>query len=239
MFNAPETVIARQAPAAAPYPDDAWELLSVKLSAQRKERILRMVALRTAYVRLIVQDLIDPHNISACLRSADAFGVLHVDVVTQRQKYRPSTASRGSGQWLKIKRWESIAQAAVRLKGMGYQIAAAFPSARGRLLTDLPVDRPIALLVGNEHEGVDEGWLPYVDETFQVPMTGMAESLNVSVCAAICLYETTRRALAAVGPERFHIPAAQQHALLCEWICRYHSRMYEKELVKLRTGGTS
>ena len=217
------------------YPTDAWDLLSAKLSAGRKERMIAMAAQRTAYVRLVVQDLVDPHNISACLRSADAFGVLHVDVVTARQKYRPSTASRGSGQWLKIKRWESIAAAAKSLKAAGYRIAAAYPSAQGRLLEDLPLAEPIALLFGNEHDGVDDAWLPYVDEKFQVPMTGMAESLNVSVCAAICLYATTRRAQVQIEAERYYIPAFEQHELLCEWICKYHSRMYEAELAKLRT----
>ena len=235
MFDLVKTEVARQVgPINRGYPSDAWDLLSPKLSPERKERMVRMVGMRTNYIRLVVQDLMDPHNISACLRSADAFGILNVDVVTGRLKYSPSTASRGSGQWLKIKRSESIATSARGLKEMGYRIAAAYPSAHKCPLQELPVDQPVALVFGNEKKGVDDDWLPYIDDRFQVPMSGMAESLNVSVCSAICLYETTRRALAVVGAERYYISAALQQELLCEWVCKYHSRMHEKELAKLR-----
>jgi tRNA (guanosine-2'-O-)-methyltransferase len=216
------------------YPDDAWELLAPKLSDERRKKMLDVVARRTQYIRLLIQDIVDPHNISACMRSADAFGILNVDIIAKHQKFSPSTAARGSGQWLQLKRWRSIEEAALAVKAQGFRIAAGYPKDGAYSVYDLPLDQPVAVLFGNEKHGLDDEWLKHADYAFTIPTTGMVESLNISVCAAISLLELTRRASAQVEKGRYYIPEEKQQKLLCEWICRYHSRHYELELDLLR-----
>lgn len=215
------------------YPKDAWELMSPRLTDKRRERMLQVAAHRTDYVRLMVQDIHDPHNISACLRSAEAFGVLNIDVINQYQRFRASTVSKGSANWLNVTKWPTIKECAVSLKEQGYKIAAGYPTTDNLSLFDIPVDKPVALLFGNEHRGIDPEWLEHVDYKFTIPMMGMVESLNISVSAALSMLEITRKARKTLGDERYYLSEEARNNLLGSWVCR-ESRDYEKELSILR-----
>lgn len=215
------------------YPADAWRLLSPRLSDARRERMLAVASQRTSFLRLVIQDIHDPHNVSACLRSADAFGILDCDVVDQGERFRTSTVARGTGGWLRMKRWESIATCAASLKEQGYRVVAGFPDAAAVPLAALPLDKPLAVVFGNEHAGVSPEWLPHIDTKFTIPMVGMVESLNISVSAAVTLFTLRQRAQANVAAANFYLSAAAREELLCEWICRQVAT-HEAELVRLR-----
>lgn len=215
------------------YPRDAWELLSPSLTEKRRSRLLSVAQQRSEHVRLVLQDVHDPHNISACLRSAEAFGVLNIDVVNLYQKFfKPSSASKGSYHWLRVGKHDSIDEYASNLKKSGYKIAAGFPNAKYQL-DELPVDQPIAVVFGNEHRGVDSSWDKHIDYPFTIPMVGMVESLNISVSAALSMYGITQSAKRQLNPSSYYLKEPQINDLLCDWVCK-QVRSYEKQLDILR-----
>jgi tRNA (guanosine-2'-O-)-methyltransferase len=159
-------------------PADAWEVLSPTLSSQRCQRMQQIAGQRTHHVRLVIQDIHNPHNISACLRSAEAFGISRVDIVNTRAFFKVSTASSGVGSWLELRVHTSIAACIAELKNQGYALMLGMPNLDAKPLQQLEVDRPIAVIFGNEHSGVSPEWFNGIDGTFTVPMVGFVESLN-------------------------------------------------------------
>jgi tRNA (guanosine-2'-O-)-methyltransferase len=195
--------------------------------------MLATVKRRTSWVRLVVQDVHQPHNVSACIRSAEAFGIQDIDVVTLKTKFNPSTVARGVDQWVDIHKHESIETCVTDLHSKGYVIAAAFPHGDATPLESLPVDRPVALVLGNEHEGLDSSWRSLADVCFTIPMYGVVESMNISVCAAISMYALTHKARTTIDPESFYIGADRQASLLNKWICNQWPT-WESQLEELR-----
>ena len=216
------------------YPPDAWELLSPKLSPLRRERMLSVAAQRTRHIRLVLQDVFDPHNIGACLRSAEAFGILCCDQVNLYQKFgKASTVGRGADQWLEVRRFTDFQLYTKALKDKGYKIAAAYPAGTAMSLEELPLDRPLAIVFGNEREGLHEAWQEHVDYRFTIPMYGMVESFNVSVSAALTLHSISDRCRKELPAERLLLDPIAQKRLLDQWICR-HSHNPQEELSRLR-----
>lgn len=221
------------------YPPDAWKLLSPQLTTERRERMLAAVAERTGFVRLVMQDTHHPHNVSACLRSAEAFGLSDVDLVCHREKFSPSTVARGVAGWLRLNRRNSIAESVDWLKTSGFRLAAGVPPRSGvRTLDEIPLDQPIAVLFGNEKLGVADEWKPHLDFEFTIPMYGMVESLNISVSAAISLQALTARARKLLSPEIFHLDERGKVRLLNAWVCR-QLRAWDKQLQHLRAATTT
>lgn len=202
------------------FPSDAWKLLSPQLTDKRRQRMLETVAQRTRHVRLVVQDIHQPHNVSACIRSAEGFGVQNIDVVTLKTKFDTSTVARGVDSWVDIKRHQTVESCVKNLHDQGYIVAAAFPYGDAVKLDELPVDKPIALAFGNEHEGLDQAWRDLSDVRFTIPMCGIVESLNISVCAAVSMYGVTQRARASLSPDKYFISESEREELLNRWICR-------------------
>ncbi len=95
------------------------------------------------------------------------------------------------------------------------------------------MDKPVAVLFGNEHQGVSADWDEYVDYKFTIPMVGMVESLNISVSAALSMYELTKNSQKLLGDEKYQLSPERREEILSNWVCR-HSRNYELELERLR-----
>lgn len=219
------------------YPDDAWDLLGGRLTPARRARLLAAVANRTRRVRLVIQDIHQPHNVSACIRSADAFGVQDVDVVTLKEKFKPSTVAKGVQHWMTLKRYQEIPTCIADLRAAGYKIVAGVPRPDAKSLYEIPAEQKIAAVFGNEHAGIDPAWLDAVDYPFTIPMVGLVESLNISVCAAITLAHLTRAVRAAVPASQYALSAAEQRTLLNEWICN-QTPQWQLEIERRRSGNT-
>lgn len=215
------------------YPSDAWALLAPLLTETRSRRMETVAAGRTRRLRLVIQDVHNPHNVSACLRSAEAMGVQDVDVVTLRERFRPSTVAKGVAPWLTLRRHTTVEGCVKNLRANGYRIAAGLPRPDAKPLAELPLDEPIAVVFGNEHAGVDPAWLDAVDYAFTIPMAGMVESLNISVSAAITLYHLTSALKDKLPAATFALPEHERIQLLCAWACR-HTAQYNDILARLR-----
>lgn len=220
----------------APYPpSDAWALLSSMMTETRRNRMLSASEERTRFLRLVIQDIHNPHNVAACMRSAEAFGVQDVDVVTVKaSKYRSSNAGRGVANWLTVRKHVSVESCARSLKADGYVLAAGVPKPGAVALHELPLDRPIAVIFGNEHAGIDLGWHEQIDLPFTIPMVGMVESLNISVSAAITLHHLTLAAKARVDRAKYYLPQDVRQSLLNDWACR-HVANWESVLERFRS----
>lgn len=172
--------------------------LSQFISEKRKARFDEVIAHRTNHLRIVLEDLYQAHNASAVLRSCDCFGVQYVHFIENRNKFKISAdVAMGSSNWLSITRHNEQEQNTVsalrQLKQQGYRIVATTPHTNDVTLSELPVDRKLALVFGTEIDGITDAVRQEADEFVRIPMFGFTESFNISVCAALCMYELTTR----------------------------------------------
>ena len=170
------------------YPADiVIAALSPVVTEERLRRIEGVVAARTDSLAVVLDRLSDPHNSSAVLRSAEAFGVQHVHAVVGIHGFRASQGvAKGTQRWLDVSRYEDADACARRLIADGFSIYAASMEGSHSLEELRSVPR-LAVVFGNEHHGVSEAMRAHTDGTFSIPMRGFVESLNVSVAAAITM----------------------------------------------------
>lgn len=168
---------------------------------RRAERIRGVVQRRLASVTVLVDELHDPHNRAAIVRSCEAFGVAQIHAVQGRGELVLSRrATAGAGRWVHVRRHLS-AQAALRaLEAASFTVVGAHPE--GDLVpSDLQHMSRVALVLGNEHRGIAPSLLPPAARWVRVPMRGFVESLNVSVTAAILLAAVVDGRPGDLGPE--------------------------------------
>lgn len=202
-----------------------WDILQSMLSDQRKSRMIKASSQRTYKLRLVLQDTYHAHNVSACMRTAEALGVQVIDYVGLRSQLKATGVSRGVERWLTINRHRSIPGCGEQLKKNGFYVIAATAREDSQTLShlgleEIPVERPIALVFGNEKDGIHPDWYPFLDATVTIPMVGLVESLNISVSAAIVLHALTGR-LRAFWGQQYAVSPEDQSILLDTWICRH------------------
>jgi tRNA (guanosine-2'-O-)-methyltransferase len=180
-------------------PADVCAALEPLLLAERRARIDAAAATRLSGLRVVIENLHDPHNGAAVLRSAEAFGVQRVEVIESVERFRfSSTVTQGCEKWLDVVRHRSLAEAMVGLRSDGFAIYAAVPGA-GATLDELDFSRPAAVMVGNEHEGLTSDAMAAADVRFAIPMFGLTQSLNLSVAAAIIVSRASALRRQALG----------------------------------------
>jgi tRNA (guanosine-2'-O-)-methyltransferase len=168
---------------------------------RRAERIDHVVADRLGTLTLVLEGVHDPHNLAAVLRTAEGLGLQEVHVVLHASGapggFRPSAAiTQGADKWLDVIRHKSAKACVEALRGRGFQLFASLLSYEAIPLERLPFDRKLALIFGNEHDGVSQELAAASDGTFRIPMYGFTQSFNISVAAAIAIHagvETGRR----------------------------------------------
>lgn len=180
-------------------PSTVVERLHPYLSESRRERIETVVAARLDGVEVALESPYDPRNASAVVRSAEAFGVGAVHVIAASRKILETRGTtRGTHRWIHTRNWRAIDEFVVGIRERGLLLAGACPGA-STTLEELPVDRSICLVFGNEHDGLAEALQAACDLRFGIHIHGFAESFNVSVAAAISLYSLTSRRRALLG----------------------------------------
>ena len=178
------------------------EALSNVVTVERLRRIEAVIEGRTDSLVVVLDRVSDPHNASAVLRSADAFGVQNVYAIVGPHGFRASRGvSKGTHRWIDVVRYESAEACVRRLKANGYAIYVAAMDAE-QSPRDLTVVPRIAVVFGNEHRGVSEELRAMADGAFSIPMRGFVESLNVSVAAAITIETLTNAGRTKLDPAR-------------------------------------
>ncbi len=179
----------------APLPADARDVVRVLaplVTPARLARIDAVAASRTRSLVPVLEDLADPHNGAAVLRSADAFGCHEVHVIEDRHRFAVShRVTRGTHRWLDLRHHRSVDGCVDHLHERGYEVFVA--AMEGTLTPEDLARRPKAAIVfGNEHKGASAALRARVDGTYRIPMVGFVESLNVSVASAVTLYVASR-----------------------------------------------
>ncbi|MCL5020898.1 MAG: RNA methyltransferase [Bacteroidetes bacterium] len=189
-------------------------------SERRTGRIKRVVQSTQVDLTVILENIHDPHNVSAVLRSCDAVGVRKVGLVYTSESFpkigRQSSAS--AGKWVERTKFRSVEECYDSLRKDGFLIAASVLAEESVPLYDLDLTRKIALVFGNEHRGVSADASDHADVKFRIPMNGMIQSLNVSVACAVSLYEALRQRMAK-GSLSSHGPGETEIAKMIDaWL---------------------
>ncbi len=169
------------------------------LLEERRTRIDAAAASRLVGLRVVIENLHDPHNGAAVLRSAEAFGVQRVEVIEKTEPFRfSSTVTQGCEKWLDVVRHKTLAAAVASLRSGGCLLYAAVPGA-AVALDDLDFSRPAAVMVGNEHDGLTAEAIAAADVRFGIPMHGLTRSLNLSVATALIVERASTLRRQALG----------------------------------------
>ena len=158
-----------------------------------------------------------PHNFSAVLRTCDAVGVLEAHVVPTSEFRAAHQTAGGSSRYVPVRRHESLGDALRSLRADGMTVVAAHPSDDAVSYRSLDYTAPTAILLGTELEGLSEAAAAAADRRVIVPMLGAVESLNVSVAAAVILYEAQRQRSEAGLYDTVRLPADAYRHTLFEW----------------------
>jgi tRNA (guanosine-2'-O-)-methyltransferase len=166
------------------------------LSDDRSEKIYACVSLRQPSLSIVLENVHDPHNVSAVLRSCDAVGVIDVHLVYHSGQSFPELGEKSSAsarKWVLTHKHSSIDECYDYLRKEGKKILTTGMSNEARSLYAIDFTEPIAIVFGNEHAGVSEEAILKADGNMLIPQVGMIQSLNISVACAVTLYEAFRQ----------------------------------------------
>jgi tRNA (guanosine-2'-O-)-methyltransferase len=179
---------------------DKWMLSKFyeHISDNKKGLFEEIILNRTKHITVVLENIFQPHNAAAVLRSCDCFGVQDVHIIENDWKYSPNKEiDMGSSKWLNLHRYNNLENNTLRtissLKEKGYQIVATTPHKNDCLIDELPIDKPVALMFGTELTGLSDIALEHADAFVKLPMYGFTESYNISVSVALALFNVTER----------------------------------------------
>lgn len=186
---------------------------------ERFEKLSSRLASRTRYMTLCLEDIYYPHNASAVIRSAEAFGIQTIHAVQSVCEFSPSqNIVRGTDQWIDLHKWDNTPSLVANLRSEGYRIVVTSPHEGGSTPDDFDIEAGrFALFMGTEKTGISDWLMQQADHHIRIPMVGFAESLNISVSAAIVTNRLTQRVRASETID-WRLTQAQQEALLYKWL---------------------
>ena len=169
------------------------EILAPYISEERTAFIDRVVRGRIRSLTAAVEGVADPHNTAAVIRTAEAFGMQTVHIVENDATFQSTRrVTRGTHKWIDFAIWKTPATFVEAVRAEGKQVLTA--DARATLsIEEIDPNTPCALVFGNERKGISEEMRRLSDGAFFIPMQGFAESLNVSVAAAVSIHTLCRQ----------------------------------------------
>ncbi len=178
---------------------------------------------RTNYITVVLEDIYQPQNASAVLRSCDCFGIQDIHIIENKNSFVVDTeVAMGASKWLSLhkyhKKENNTLDALKTLKSKGYRIVATTPHLNDNLLPDFDLKRGKAALVfGSEKPGISEIIMNEADEFLKVPMFGFTESFNISVSAALVLYELANK-LRKTENINWQLSDDEKYAIKLKWL---------------------
>jgi len=202
--------------------DELLSYLGSFITENKRSKMERVLASRTRHVAVVLEDIYQPHNASACLRTCECLGVQDVHIIEERNSYtlNPEVAM-GSSKWLSLYRYnrqdgrDNTEECIRDLRQRGYRIIATSPEREAPSARELDLERPFALLFGTEELGLSDRALSAADGFLRLPMYGFTQSYNISVSVAIALSTLVHRLHASEIPWR--LANEDRRALTLEW----------------------
>jgi len=186
---------------------------------KRIEKIKWVVSKRQPSLHVVFENIHDPHNVSAIFRTCDAAGVPKVSLVYNVEKF-PKIGKKSSAsayKWIERDKYKSVEECYNQLKKDKFVIFASSLNPESKNLYELDFTRKTAIVFGNEHRGLSKEAEDLADEKFYIPMYGMVQSLNVSVSAAITIYEALRQRSLKGLYEKSEMTSKEIKKLIEEW----------------------
>lgn len=210
-------------------PHSIVETLAPYVTADRQRRIATVIAGRMQSIQIAVEAPCDPRNAAAIVRTAEALGISQVHVIAAEgnaKALRSPGATQGAFRWVHLTHYDAWEDFIPVVSTNQLSLAGAMMDG-DKTVTDLPIDKPLCLLLGNENRGLSPTAKSACDHAYRIPMTGFSESLNLSVSAAISLYDVLTRKRTAINQQtdlseadalaetaRFYMQSVSQRLLL-------------------------
>lgn len=162
---------------------------------KRLSKIKNVAKQRQHSLKVVLENIHDPHNVSAIYRTCDSVGVSKVSLLYYIEDFPKISrvSSSSANKWVQSERFKSIKECFENLRNDGYKIYASQLNDKAKNLYELDLTEKVAIVMGNEHRGISDEVAEQADEVFYIPMRGMIQSLNVSVATAVTLYEAQRQ----------------------------------------------
>ncbi|MEP7372537.1 MAG: RNA methyltransferase [Chitinophagaceae bacterium] len=190
------------------------------MTPERTEKLTSVLNKRQPDITVVLENVFDPHNISAVMRTCDAVGVEEIYIlntkIPRHKKWGPRSSS-SAAKWLTIHQYENAEECFSSLRKRYSSILTTHLSSDAVSLHQLDFTKSIALIFGNEHSGVSEEIRAMADGNFLIPQAGIIQSLNISVACAVTLYEAYRQKELAGHYNQRRLEDSRYDELLKEW----------------------
>ncbi len=199
------------------------QYLSQFVSPNRFTQMQQVVKNRTEYVVPVLEDIEQPQNASAVIRTCDCLGINKLCVIENKNEFGIyKDIVRGSTKWVDIKRYNTKPNNTIEcltdLKKQGYRILSTLPRKEAKKLSQVDINKgKCAVVFGSEPTGITKNVADMSDEFITIPMCGFTESLNLSVSVAVVLY-TLKQAAITNGIKDFFLNTQQQNILMLSWL---------------------
>lgn len=166
------------------------------LTDERLEKLNHFAPESSDFVLPVIEDVFQFRNAAAIVRSVEACGFHKIIAMESEHEFNPNLrVTKGAETWVEVEKLPHNLDSLREIKNRGYKILAVSPENNATMLSDYDLKEPVALVFGTEAAGVSEEILDFADETLAIPMYGFTQSFNVSVAAAICVYELKQKLL--------------------------------------------
>ena len=186
---------------------------------ERLQKIIETATARQFSLRVVMENIHDPHNVMAIFRTCDAVGVPKINLLYTFESFPriSKTSSSSANKWIEVDRYDNTKLCYDDLRKQGFKIYASMLNKDAKNIYDIDLTKKIALVFGNEKRGVSPEAEKSADETFYIPMRGMIQSLNVSVAAAVTLYEAQRQRVLKGKYKKSELSKEELDQLIDKW----------------------
>jgi tRNA (guanosine-2'-O-)-methyltransferase len=207
------------------------------MTPERKAVLSKALAKRQQDITIVLENVFDPHNVSAVMRTCDAVGVQEIFILNTnipRHKRWGFRSSSGAKKWLTVHEFENFEECLTAIRKKYTTILTTHLSDDAVNLYEIDFKQSIALVFGNEQDGVSPEMLAAADGNFIIPQVGIIKSLNISVACAVTLYEAYRQKELAGHYERNNMPIETKTQLMDHWeFANLREKLIKKETKKL------
>jgi tRNA (guanosine-2'-O-)-methyltransferase len=187
---------------------------------ERIQKVRKVLSQRQPDLRIVLEEVTNTHNASAVVRTCDAAGILYLDIISSAGDPFPinEAISTRAEKWLHFNYYHSTAECLEKLKGKGFKIAATFLDDKSIPYTSVDYTQPLAVVFGNESEGISEEARNLADYIIKIPMIGMVQSLNLSVSVGVILYEALKQRMEKGFNKKMGLSSSEFEALKKTWL---------------------
>ena len=190
------------------------------MTPERYQRLMQVLNKRQNNLAVVLENVFDPHNISAVMRSCDAVGIQDIYVLNSkipRHKKWGAKSSSSAAKWLTIHQFTDTGACIAEIRTKYKKILTTHLSSDAEEIYNMDLTRSVALVFGNEHAGVSDEIRALSDGNFIIPQVGIIKSLNISVACAVTIYEAFRQKKRAGHYDQPGLPETRFNNLLNEW----------------------